>query len=123
MPHVCVQVGYFNCLLGMSSEDFQKLMDAIQALTVSMEEKFAASTANMKEKFAVQQSQLDRLQQDVATTAASSSQDVMTKLNKWAYQFKRKGNEAQFTFNKLVGKQIDAAKRQLDHITRQLGRS
>jgi len=40
----------------------------------------------------------------------------MAKLNKWAYQFKRKGNEAQFTFNESVDERIDAAKRQLDHI-------
>ena len=40
----------------------------------------------------------------------------MAKLNKRAYQFKRKGNEAQFTFNELVDERIDAAKRQLDHV-------
>ena len=57
----------------MFSEDLQKLMDAIQGSTASMEEKFAASTANMEEKFATQQSQLDRLQQNVATTAANQS--------------------------------------------------
>jgi len=99
----------------MSSEDFQKLMDASAA---SMEEKFASSMANMEEKFAALQSQLDRLQQDVVTTAAnqsSSSHEVMAKLNK-CYKFKRKGNKAQFTFNELVDKQIDAAKKQLGHV-------
>jgi len=46
----------------------------------------------------------------MAATAAnqsSSSQEVMAKLNKRAYQFKREGNIAQ------VDKRIDAAKRRL----------
>ena len=40
----------------------------------------------------------------------------MAKLNKRAYQFKRKGNKVQFTINESVDERIDAAKRQLDHV-------
>ena len=59
------------------------------------------------------------VEQVVAATAAnqsSSSQDAMAKLNKRSYQFKRKGNKAQFTFNESVDEHIDTAKRQLECI-------
>jgi len=40
----------------------------------------------------------------------------VAKLNKRSYQFKRKGNEAQFTFNESVYEHINVAKGQLGHI-------
>ena len=43
----------------------------------------------------------------------SSSQEVVKKLNKRTYQFKRKGNEAQYTFNTTVEEHIDAARKEL----------
>ena len=103
----------------MSSEEFQKLISVIESLTARMEEKFASLATNMEEKLASQQAQLDKLQQELAATAAnqsSSSRDVMAKLNKRSYQFKRKGNEAQFSFNESVDEHIDAAKRQLERV-------
>jgi len=59
-----------------------------------------SSVAKKEEKLAFQQAQLDRLQQELAATAAnqsSSSQDVMAKLNKRSYQLKIKSNKTQFT--------------------------
>ena len=43
----------------------------------------------------------------------SSSQEVVKKCNKRTYQFKRKGNEAQYTFNTTVKEHIDAARKEL----------
>lgn len=60
---------------------------------------------------------LDKFQQEVATNQASCSQEVKTKLNKRPYQFKKKGDEAQFLFNELIDEQIDAVKRQLDFVS------
>lgn len=38
-------------------------------------------------------------------------------MNKRPYQFKKKGNKAQFLFNKLIDEWINAAKRQLDFVS------
>ena len=43
----------------------------------------------------------------------SSSQEVVKKLNKRTYQFERKGNEAQYTFNTTIEEHIDAARKEL----------
>ena len=43
----------------------------------------------------------------------SSSQEVLKKLNKRTYQFKRKGNKAQYTLNTTVKEHIDAARKEL----------
>ena len=58
-------------------------------------------------------SMLDKFQHDMVASQASSSQEVLAKLNKKAYQFKKKGNEAQFTFNCAVEDQINAVKKSL----------
>ena len=42
---------------------------------------------------------------------ASTSQEVLAKINKKAYHFKKKGNEVQFTFNSTVEDHINAAKK------------
>ena len=88
--------------MAMENKQFKKLMDVM-----------AASKTNIEAQFAFK---LDKLQQEVAANQASCSQEVMTKLNKRPYQFKRKGNEAQFLFNESVDDQINAVKRQLDLI-------
>ena len=46
----------------------------------------------------------------------STSQEVMVKMNKKAYHFKKKGNEAQFIFNSTVEDHIDAAKKILGKV-------
>ena len=56
---------------------------------------------------------LDKLQCEVEASQASTSQEVMAKMNKKAYHFKKKGNEAQFIFNSTVEDHIDAAKKTL----------
>ena len=86
--------------MAMENEQFKKLMDTIAASMTSIEVQFTFK--------------LDKLQQEVAANQASCSKEVMTKLNKRPYQFKRKGNEAQFFFNESVDDWINAAKRQLD---------
>ena len=86
--------------MSLEGDQFQRLMDAISTTKDSIERQFT--------------SKLDKLQQEVAANQASCSQEVMSKLNKRPYQFRRKGNEAQFLFNESVDERIDAAKRQLD---------
>jgi len=56
---------------------------------------------------------LDKFQRDVEASQANTSQEVLAKINKKAYHFKRKGNEAQFSFNTTVEDHIDAAKKTL----------
>ena len=73
---------FLDAIVAMENKQFKKLMDAIVASKTSIEAQFT--------------SKLDKLQQEVAANQASCSQEVMTKLNKRPYQFKRKGNEAQF---------------------------
>jgi len=44
---------------------------------------------------------------------ASSSQKMLAKLNKKSYQFKMKGNKAQFTFNCSIEEHINTAKKSI----------
>ena len=74
-------------------------MDAIQASKQELQEDFS--------------SEISKLQQDVRTSQESSSQEVVKKLNRRAYQFQKKGNEAQFNFNSGVEDHISAAKKEL----------
>ena len=82
--------------MAMNDDQFKQLMDRIDS-----------SSANLEAKFSGQL-------EEVAANQASSSQEVMAKLSKRPYQFKKKGNEAQFIFNETVDEKIDAAKRQLE---------
>ena len=83
----------------MDDAKFKELMDTIKA-----------SREELKLDFS---SQISKLQQDVTATQESSSQEVVNKLNKRAYQFQKKGNEAQFIFNSSVEDHISAAKKEL----------
>ena len=56
---------------------------------------------------------LDKLQCELESSQDSTSQEVMAKMNKKAYHFKKKGNEAQFIFNSTVEDHINAAKKTL----------
>jgi len=87
----------------MDDDQFKKLMDRIDS-----------SSANLEAKFSSKLSQFQEELKSAAANQASSSQEVMVKLSKRPYQFKRKGNEAQFTFNESVDEKIDAAKKQLE---------
>ena len=60
---------------------------------------------------------MDELQRKVTASQESSSHEVVAKLQKRTYQFKKKGNEAQFTFNTTVEEHIEAAKRELGKLT------
>ena len=56
---------------------------------------------------------MSKLKSEVTAGQESSSQEVVKKLTKRTYQFKRKGNEAQYTFNTTVEEHIDAARKEL----------
>ena len=83
----------------MSDEKFQELMDAIHASKRDLQKDFS--------------DQILKLKSEVTAGQESSSQDVVKKLNKRTYQFKRKGNEAQYAFNTTVEEHIDAARKEL----------
>ena len=83
----------------MSDEKFQELMDAIHASKCDLQKDFS--------------DQIMKLKSEVTARQESSSQEVVKKLNKRTYQFKRKGNEAQYVFNTTVEEHIDAARKEL----------
>ena len=56
---------------------------------------------------------MSKLKSEVTAGQDSSSQEVVKKLNKWTYQFKRKGNEAQYTINTTVEEYIDVTRKEL----------
>ena len=87
----------------MDESKFKELMDAIQASKQELQVDFS--------------SQISKLQHDVTTSQESSSQEVVKKLNRRAYQFQKKGNEAQFNFNSSVDDHISAAKKELKKLT------
>ena len=83
----------------MSDEKFQELMDAIRASKQDLQKDFT--------------DQIAKLKSEVTAGQETSSQEVVKRLNKRSYQFKRKGNEAQFVFNTTVGEHFDAARKEL----------
>ena len=62
-------------------------------------------------------SRLDKFQQEMAVTQATSSQQFLDKLSRKTYTFKKKGYDEQFLFNNRVDKQINAAKSHLERVT------
>ena len=74
------------------------MREAIQSSQREVEQKLAASLADLK--------------REVAEARHSTSQEVVSRLNKSSYQFRKKGNEVQF-LNSSVEESIDAAKKEL----------
>ena len=85
--------------MSVETDQYTQLINAITATKDGIEVNFTAK--------------LDKLQREVEASQASTSQEVMAKMNKKAYHFKKKGNEAQFIFNSMVEDHIDAAKKTL----------
>jgi len=89
--------------MALEGDQFKQLMDAIEASKTGIEQQFTA--------------RLDQLQREVAMTQATSSQQVLDKLSRKAYTFKKKGCEEQFLFNDKVDERLDAAKSHLEKVT------
>ena len=73
------------------------MREAIQSSQREVEQKLAASLADLK--------------REVAEARHSTSQEVVSRLNKSSYQFRKKGNEVQFHFNSSVEESMDATKK------------
>ena len=86
----------------MSDKKLQKLMDAIQASKRDLQKDFT--------------DQISKLKNEVMAGQESSSQEVVKKVNKCTFQFKRKGNEAQYTFNTTVEEHVDTATKELGRL-------
>ena len=82
----------------MEDDKFQRLLDAIDASKKDLQTEFSTK--------------ITKLQQEVTAGQESSSKEVVQKIQKRAYQFRRKGNEEQFKFNSAVEEEehFDAAK-------------
>ena len=88
---------------GLSEDRFKKLMDAITGAKKEMEDKFSAS--------------MEELRRNVTASQEIASEEVVTKLKQRTYQFRKKGNEAQFQFNSSVEDHVQSAKRELAKLT------
>ena len=77
----------FRATVTMEEEQFQRLLDAISAL-----------------------------QKEVMAGQESFSQEVVEKIQKRSYQFRRKSNKEQFKFNASVDEHLGAAKKQLSKL-------
>ena len=60
------------------------------------------------------QQEIADLKKDVTAAQEKSSQELASKISKSTYQFRRKGNEIQFTFNATVADSISSAKKELE---------
>ena len=87
----------------MDDERYKQLLDAINDSKWDVENKLASS--------------LEELKQDVNAVQEKASQDLESKINKSTYQFRKKGNEVQFSFNSSVKESISAAKQELARLT------
>ena len=62
-------------------------------------------------------SKLEKLQKEVTSGQDSASQEVVKKIEKCSYQFRRKGNEEQFKFNAAVEEHMGAVMKELGKLT------
>ena len=91
----------FRATVTMEEEQFQRLLDAISASKKDLQAEFTDKLA--------------KLQKEVTAGQESSSQEVVEKIQKRSYQFRRKGNEEQFKFNASVDEHLGAAKKELSN--------
>ena len=89
----------FQATITMEDEKFQHLLDAISTSNKDLQAEFIDKLA--------------KLQKEVTAGQESSSQEVVEKIQKCSYQFRRKGNEEQFKFNASVDEHLSAAKKEL----------
>ena len=80
-------------------KEFQSLREAIQSSQCKVEQKLAASLADLK--------------WEVVEAQHSISQEVVSRLNKSSYQFRKKENKVQFHFNSSVEESMGAVKKEL----------
>ena len=92
----------FRATVTMEEEQFQRLLDAISASKKDLQAEFTDKLA--------------KLQKEVTAGQESSSQEVVKKIQKRSYQFRRKGNEEQFKFNASVDEHLGAAKKELSKL-------
>ena len=89
----------------MDEEKYQKLLDAIQDSKRDVD--------NLERKLL---SSIDDLKRDVTDVQQKASHELAAKINKPAYQFRRKGNEIQYAFNSSIDDSITAAKLELARV-------
>ena len=77
------------------AEEIQHVLSTIEAL---------------KKKFS---SSIEQLKWNVSTTQEEASQEVARKLDKRPFQFQKKGNKAQFSFNAAVEEHVEATKKEM----------
>ena len=92
----------FRATVTMEEEQFQRLLDPISASKKDLQAEFTDKLA--------------KLQKEVTAGQESSSQEVVEKIQKRSYQFRRKGNEEQFKFNASVDEHLGAAKKELSKL-------
>ena len=97
MPRVSLYAG-----LSMD-EKFQQIMFAIQSSKREMQEELS--------------SKLEKLQKEVTYGQESTSQEIVKRIEKHSYQFRRKGNEEQFKFNVSVEEHMGVAMKELGKLT------
>ena len=83
----------------MDTAQFKELMDAISASRTDL------------------QGQLTDLKREVQSVQEKTSHELAQKISKSSYQFKRKGNEVQYSFNSGIEESISSAQRELRKIT------
>ena len=69
-----------------------------------------SAISNLDKKFF---SSIAKLQKEVTTGQEETSQEVVKRITKRAYQFQKKGNEAQFMFNSTVEEHIETVKKEM----------
>ena len=94
VPLTCLLLSQDTSLEG---DQFQQIMGAIAATKSGIEQQFATN--------------LNEPRQEVAATQATCSQQVLEKLNRKSYTFKKKGCEHQFVFNDKVNDRLQNTKK------------
>ena len=61
------------------------------------------------------QQEITELKKDNTAAQEKSSQELVSKISKSTYQFRRKGNEIQFNFNATIADSISSVRKELEY--------
>ena len=114
-----VQSGWLvdlNCLFGfwlslviMEEEQFRALMEEIKKSRKEVEGNLSSSISELKKE-------LSSVKQEMTSAQEKTSRELAQKISKSSHQFKKKGNEVQYSFNLAIEDSISTAKAELEKI-------
>jgi len=93
----------------MEEEQFRALMEEIKKSRKEVEGNLSSSISELKKE-------LSSVKQKMISAQEKTSRELSQKISKSSHQFKKKGNEVQYSFNLAIEDSISAAKAELEKV-------